>query len=81
MTNHYQNGVARAQQEIANRMCGRVENASSGNMQMTRKDFDTHLRTISGEARPSGKNTPDGKYGWFDVFDRDGYKIEKVWVY
>ena len=27
MTNHYQNGVARAQQEIANKMCGRVENA------------------------------------------------------
>lgn len=48
---------------------------------MIRKDFDAHLRTISGEARPSGKNTPDGKYGWFDVFDRDGYKIEKVWVY
>jgi hypothetical protein len=27
MTNHYQNGVVRAQQEIANKMCGRVENA------------------------------------------------------
>jgi len=26
MANHYQNGVARAQQEIANKMCGRVEN-------------------------------------------------------
>jgi hypothetical protein len=30
MSNHYQNGVARAQQEIANKMCGRVENASPG---------------------------------------------------
>lgn len=41
MTNHYQNGVARAQQEIANKMCGRVENKFEADERVLRKIFTT----------------------------------------
>ena len=83
MSNHYQNGVARAQQEIANKMCGRVENQYVGQRFSSlaewkkRADKDPHSKVVDEGGGVFTAYTSSGQVwgrwdgkgpGWYNVW-------------